>query len=682
MPTSADLVTKLAAAGSSNQLLAEVFREAPSFMAVLRGPEHVVELANERFFQLVGRREILGRPAREAFPEAERRNFVELLDDVYQTGRPVTGAGMRIAIRFVPDHPPETRYIEFDYQPLRDSGEAGSAGVVVHGVDLTGRNRAEEGARQVAAAAIAAAKANVKFRYFFEQGTNFAGVLKLDGTMIEANRLCLDACGYTREGVIGKPFWECGWWNRSPELMEMVRAGAMQAAAGEPFRRETSYFLADGSERFVDLILAPVSDDDGRTLFVAATGTDVTERTLAQAALREHAEQLRDHAEQLRDADRRKDEFLAMLAHELRNPLAPICSGLDLLRLSGAESEVVDVMGGQVEHLVRLVDDLLDVARIVRGKVELRTELTEVRSVLGRAVEVVKPMIDAQRQTLDMRLAEEAIWIDGDPVRLTQVVSNLLSNASKYGDAGGRIGLFVQTEANEVILVVSDDGIGIEPDLLPRVFDLFTQARQPADRPQGGLGIGLTVVRSLIEMHGGTVAAASGGPGQGSEFIVRLPCAKCPPRSDSSDRPDGAASSAHRILVVDDNAPAAMLLQRLLEKLGGHEVVTANDGPTALSTAERHCPDLILLDIGLPGYDGYEVARRLRSRAEFAETLLVALTGYGSDEDRRRSAQAGFDEHLVKPPSVDLLRSLLSHPKLTARSSLAQGTPPKTRPLV
>ncbi len=367
----------------------------------------------------------------------------------------------------------------------------------------------------------------------------------------------------------------------------------------------------------------------------------------------------------LREEGRKKDEFLAMLAHELRNPLAPIRSGLDLLGIMGADSEILQTMQLQIEHLVRLVDDLLDVSRIMRGKVELRREPTEVSSVIARAIDAVQPLVDKNGQQLSVIVPEEPIWFDADAVRMAQVIGNLLNNASKYTESCGQIELRVEQQDEHVLIRVRDTGIGISPDILPHVFDLFTQDQRAIDRSQGGLGIGLTVVKSLVELHGGTVSLRSDGVGKGSEFTVRLPTMKQleqPPRFNQPVLP----ASAVRILVVDDNVPAANMLSLLLKKLGDHEVFLAHDGVAALAAAKQHLPDLILLDIGLPKLDGLEVARRLRHHPESNHVFVVALTGYGTDEDRRKSLDAGFDEHLVKPPGVDALQKLLARAKAGA----------------
>jgi PAS domain S-box-containing protein len=368
---------------------------------------------------------------------------------------------------------------------------------------------------------------------------------------------------------------------------------------------------------------------------------------------------------ELREADRRKDDFLAILAHELRNPLALLRSGLDLLNMAGTEQDTVQVMQRQVTLLGRLVDDLLDVSRIVRGKVQLKRERIELNSLLQQTVETARPSVDAQRHTLTVSLPPTPVFVDGDPLRLTQIVTNLLNNAVKYTEKGGRIWLSAQREGDRLVLEVRDNGIGISKDLMPRIFDLFTQADRSLERSQGGMGIGLTLVRNLVEMHGGSVTAHSDGEGKGSRFVILLPVAA--EEGHQASAPAGSAPPPHRrILVVDDMVASAKLLTRLLVKLGDHEVRTAHDGLSALEAAVAFRPEIMLLDIGLPRMDGYELAKRLREQAIFDDTLLVALTGYGSEADRRRSLEAGFDLHLVKPPSIASLREVLSHVKLAA----------------
>jgi signal transduction histidine kinase/ActR/RegA family two-component response regulator len=397
-----------------------------------------------------------------------------------------------------------------------------------------------------------------------------------------------------------------------------------------------------------------------RTSELAAANASL-EREIAE---RKRAEdEIRKLNGELCDADQRKDEFLAMLAHELRNPLAPIRSGLELLAMRGEKSELVPLMQDQVSHLVRLVDDLLHVSRLLGRKVELRRELVRVDKVVEQAIAIARPSIDAHQHVLAVSLPTEPIWLDADPVRLVEVVANLLHNAAKYTPSGGEVNLVVERQADEAVVRVIDTGVGIEPDLLPLVFDLFVQGQRPIDRSLGGLGIGLTVVRNLVEMHGGTVEARSGGPGQGAEFIVHLPATPAgEKKGPASQEPD--PTRPHRVLIVEDHPVAAKMLALALREAGNHEVRVVDDGYAALETAQAFRPELVLLDIGLPGIDGYEVAMRLRKMPDGDKFFIVAVTGYGQEEDRRRSQEAGFDEHLLKPVALDRLRDLFRHPKL------------------
>jgi len=507
------------------------------------------------------------------------------------------------------------------------------------------------------AAALAAAEANAKFRTFFEQGSYFAGVMALDGTIVEANRLCLDSCGFTRDEVIGKKFWECGWWNRSPALIEMIQTGCREAAAGRRFRRETTYFVADGSERVVDLIIAPVTDETGRVLFIAPTGTDITDRKNTE-------EQLRQVTADLSAAARRKDEFLATLAHELRNPLAPIRNGLQLLKLAGCDEKAIEqartMMDRQLSQMVRLVDDLLDVSRITRNVLELRKERVELSAVVNSAVETSRPLFDSRGHELTVTLPATPIHLDADLTRLAQVFSNLLNNAAKYTEKGGYIGLTAEQQDAEVVVTVKDTGIGIPPSMLSAVFDMFTQADRTLERSQGGLGIGLTLVQRLVDLHGGTVLASSAGSGKGSEFVVRLPIlTEGPQPSPEPTAAEATPIEARRILVVDDNEDSATSLAELLS-LTGHETEVAYDGLEAVEAAARFRPDVVLLDIGLPKLNGYEAAQRIREQPWGQGMLLVALTGWGQDEDRQKSKDAGFDLHLVKPVDFATLTKLLA----------------------
>jgi signal transduction histidine kinase len=383
-----------------------------------------------------------------------------------------------------------------------------------------------------------------------------------------------------------------------------------------------------------------------------------------QRALEESEQRYRQLAETLREADRRKDEFLAMLAHELRNPLAPIRNAVQIMRLVGsADSELErsrEMIDRQVEHMTRLVDDLLEVSRITGGKIKLQKQTVDLLAVAAQAVETSRPLIDARQHELTLCLPPEPILLDADPTRLAQVISNLLNNAAKYTEIGGHIWLTVSRQDGEAVVRVRDNGIGMPADLLPHVFDLFTQAERSLDRSQGGLGIGLTLARSLVTLHGGHISAHSEGPGKGSEFVVRLPElieAKANAKDQMIGEQPAARHFSRRVLVVDDNRDAAESIAMLL-RLWGHDVRTALDGRSALEAAQTYRPDVVLLDIGLPNVDGYEVAKQLRHQLGDNGLLLVAVTGYGQTEDRRRSAEAGFNRHLVKPVNPAELEAL------------------------
>jgi signal transduction histidine kinase len=362
------------------------------------------------------------------------------------------------------------------------------------------------------------------------------------------------------------------------------------------------------------------------------------------------------------EALRRKDEFLAMLSHELRNPLAPIHTALHILEMpqSGTDraEHAKQVIKRQVEHLTRLVDDLLDVSRIMHGRIELRKQPLDVEDVLKHAIETAQPIIDARGHHLNVTPPQEQILVEGDPVRLSQAISNLLMNAAKYTERAGQIWITANREGDDAVVRVRDSGVGIDPDLLPYIFELFIQDERSLARSQGGLGVGLTLVKRLVELHGGTVTASSAGRGKGSEFIVRVPALRS--RSDSKDvrvRPATERKPSH-VLVVDDNVDAAECIGVMLE-LKGHKVQVVHDGFAAVEAAKRDKPDVILLDIGLPGRDGYEVAEILRADPELAKTKIVAVTGYGKEDDRQRSAAAGMDHHLTKPVDLEDLDQLM-----------------------
>jgi PAS domain S-box-containing protein len=429
------------------------------------------------------------------------------------------------------------------------------------------------------------------------------------------------------------------------------------AATGEPVR-----FIDEAAQlgRWYDVYAARVGSSGSRKVVVLFT--DITERRRTEL-------QLRRLADDLAEQDRRKTEFLATLAHELRNPLAPIRNGLQLMRRTqgdpAALARVQDIMDRQLDHLVHLVDDLLDVARITRGQIALKPERIELAEVLRAAVDTSMPLIEASRHRLELRLPDVPMTLVADPTRLTQVVSNLLNNAAKYTPRGGAIVLAAARDGVDALISVSDNGIGIPCESLESVFQMFTQLPHVSQRSQGGLGIGLSLVRSLVELHGGSITAASPGPDAGSVFTVRLPLGE-----RSGDRsaaapatrpPESAPVGPLRVLVVDDNRDAAETLSALLAIMG-HAAPVAADGHQALRMIEGFRPDVVFLDIGMPGMSGYEVAQAVRSDPRFDGVRLVALTGWGGEADRARTREAGFDAHLTKPATVAAIESALARP--------------------
>jgi signal transduction histidine kinase len=436
-------------------------------------------------------------------------------------------------------------------------------------------------------------------------------------------------------------------WSDLPILI-LTRPGADSPEAAEAWRTLGNVTLLERPTRVTTLL--------------SAAQTAIRARA-RQYQIRGHLAERLKNEQALRSADRRKDEFLATLGHELRNPLAPILNSLAILKLSGAfddqrTRQACAVMERQVHHLNRLVDDLLEVSRITRGVIEVKKEPLDLSAIVRAAVETSRPVLDNLRHELIVDLDSQSMCVAGDAVRLTQVFANLLNNAAKYTNHGGQITVTTRREDGEAVVSVRDNGIGIAPALLSQVFDMFMQVDRSTRRSQGGLGIGLTLVRSLVSMHGGTVEARSDGPGLGSEFIVKLPLmTETHVSSVASRRVDSLP--ARRILIVDDSRDGGESLAILLRVLGA-EVALAHSGRDALDCVESFKPEVVLLDIGMPGMDGYEVARRIRSNPANRRLSLIALTGWGQDEDRKRSVAAGFNHHLVKPADIEQLRELLT----------------------
>ena len=435
---------------------------------------------------------------------------------------------------------------------------------------------------------------------------------------------------------------------------------AFPHAVGNPvdrmYQRVKSTRVAESMEylyahyaRWLEISASPVTGGGVGVYF-----RDVSDRKRAEEALKLANEQLRDAA-------RRKDEFLATLGHELRNPLAPIRNAVEVMNLKGGDDPVLqsarDMIDRQARHMVRLIDDLLDASRITTGKVELRRERVELAVVVEQALETSRPHLGGHEFTVT--LPQQPVWLGADPVRLAQVLGNLLHNACKYTPPGGQIRLTAELDGERVLISVRDSGIGIAAEHLPQLFEMFSQATPALERAQGGLGIGLALARALVEMHGGTIAARSDGPGRGSEFIVTLPLAEAAPAAQAAKRRAAPASAARRVLIVDDNQDAAESLAMLLRAYG-HRVEVQNDARTSLELAKTFAPDVVLLDLGMPGMNGYEACRALRAQPGGKAMLIAALTGWGQAEDQRRSRDAGFDQHLVKPVEAETLLELLN----------------------
>jgi PAS domain S-box-containing protein len=536
--------------------------------------------------------------------------------------------------------------------PIRDA-KGRIVGVVLIFRDITARRRDEQELRQWVNEL---AEAEGRIRSVVD--TVLDGIITIDesGVIESFNPAAARLFGYHPSQVLGQnvkllmpePYHS----EHDGYLANYLRTGQAKIIG---IGREVVGRRKDGSTFPMDLAVSAFRL--GKRRFFTGVVRDITERKKLE-------QELRQHAGELAEADRRKNEFLAMLAHELRNPLAPIRHAVQLQRLKDpVEPELQlarDVIDRQVQQLTRLVDDLLDLSRISRGKINLQLEPVDLAAVVARAVEISRPLIDARKQRLEVSLPEQAVPVEGDLTRLVQVVSNLLNNAAKYTEEDGRIWLTVGASTGDGVIRVRDTGVGISPEMLPRLFEMFSQVQGSVSRSEGGLGIGLSLVRSLVDLHGGNVQAFSEGLGRGSEFVVRLPLVQgaVQPAAAGSAPERPRTVPARRILVIDDNQDAAESLSLLL-RLTGQDVQTAYDGPTALDAARALPPDVVLCDIGLPRMNGLEVARRLRQDLGLTDALLIALTGYGMDEDKCRSQEAGFNAHLVKPVDLDALYELL-----------------------
>ncbi|MGZ5198540.1 MAG: ATP-binding protein [Telluria sp.] len=494
----------------------------------------------------------------------------------------------------------------------------------------------------------AALRKHHAFQMLADNMSQHAWTLAPDGQFLWFNRRWSEYTGLDPATDQGAQWREAAG---HPVHRDRVASGLRHAVAtGSPWEDIFPLRAADGSYQWFLVRALPIRTPDGQVTVWFGTNTNIDERLRLE--------------QELKDGNRRKDEFIATLAHELRNPLAPIQAGLELMKLNPAFPAPLvktrDIMGRQLAHLVRLIDDLLDVSRISSGKLDLQLDTISVRDVIECALETSRLHIESSGHTLEVKLPAEPLLVRGDLVRLAQVVANLLNNGAKYTPDGGRVCVATERDGDEAVIRVSDNGIGIDKEMLPHIFDLFSQAPSGRERRKGGIGIGLSIARRLVQLHGGTLTAASAGLGTGSTFTIRLPLAVLPAPGTLA-QPNRVASSngaALRVLILDDNADAAQTFGSLLE-MAGHSVALAHTGQEAIDLAPGFRPDIAFLDIGLPDMDGYQVARTLRRMPALAHTQLVALTGWGAPRDRQQSRDAGFDQHLTKPVTLEALGTIL-----------------------
>ncbi|SEO04438.1 PAS domain S-box-containing protein [Duganella sp. CF517] len=539
----------------------------------------------------------------------------------------------------------ESREVE-SVETARRNADGNVEWVLGTNLDVTDRSRSERILRE----------SEARLRGILQHSP--AGIIQTDaaGCFILVNPRWCEMLGYAEVEMLGRSIFAI---TQSSHVALTPAAFARLAAGGPDFHIEEIYKRKDGSVLNAQVNIAAIRSPAGEFLGIIAVILDISEHLQSKAKLHRLAAELSE-------ADRRKDLFLATLAHELRNPLAPLCNGLQVMKHlwnnDVALEKVRAMMDRQLSQLIRLVDDLLDVSRITQGKLELRKARIDLRAVVEAAVETSRPVIDQAGHDLAIDVPREPLFVVGDAARLAQVLSNLLNNSSKYTHRGGHIRLTVERERGTVKLSVKDDGIGIPAAMLEKVFGMFTQVDRTLEKTTGGLGIGLSLVKGLIEMHGGTIQASSDGEGMGSEFVFRLPVMTgigAAPDYDGEQTIEVVPSALRRILVVDDNVDAAHSLGELLAMMG-NEVRTAHDGEAGIEVAAQFRPHVMLMDIGMPKLNGYEAARRIRQHAWGHGMLLVALTGWGQEDERKKSAEAGFDHHLVKPVRIDALTKLMS----------------------
>jgi PAS domain S-box-containing protein len=628
----------------ANQQMRDIFQQAPAFMCVLVGEEHVFEMINDRYFELVGNRPALGMPIRQALPELEGQGFYELLDSVYQTGEPYFGVDTPIMLQRTPGGPAEKRYMDFVYMPLRGIGGT-VTGILVHGFDQTERKLAE----------LALGASQRRLQNLISQAATGVVETNREGLITLANQKYCEMLGCTEQELLGLSLTDVTAAEFIPATVATFKKVASQ---GGQVVIEKQYRKRDGSHIWATSSVSALFDEANDFQGVVAIVVDITEH--------------KTNEDELRVAGRRKDEFLAMLAHELRNPLAPISAAATLLRVAKLDGSGVrrtsEVIGRQVQHMTNLIDDLLDVSRVTRGLINLEKSPHDINRIVTDAIEQVTPLVRARHHRLSLHLCPESAIVDSDKNRIVQVIANLLNNAAKYTPEGGNILMRTEVQSSTVLIEISDNGVGMPPELTARVFDMFVQAERTIDRSSGGLGIGLSLVKSLVELHDGKVQCYSDGLGKGSKFSVHLPRIQGAEILNNGQylghEPKNSARGL-RIMVVDDNVDAATMMSMLLQA-SGHEVIVEHGPRRALERSRSENIDVFILDIGLPEIDGNELAQRLRNQGETSNAMLIAVTGYGQDSDRQATAAAGFNHHLVKPVDPGKLESLLDAVSVSA----------------
>lgn len=618
-----------------NRRLRHLFQQAPGIIASLVGPEHTFELANDAYLTLLGKTEVVGLTVRQAIPELEGQGFHELLDKVYQTGEAFLGHEVPVMLKRGTDQELEERFVNFIYQPTFDHrGQV--TGIFVEGSDVTDAVRAQKAVRD----------SELRLRQLANTIPQLAWMAETDGIVHWYNDRWLEFAGTSHDEMM-----ESGWMSivHPDDVDALTSLWRLAADSGELYEATGRLRARSGAYHTFFIRAAPLRDEAGDIVRWFGTNTDVTPLHTAQ--------------DKLRAADRRKDEFLAMLAHELRNPLAPIASAAELLQHASGNAALVQktsrVIARQVDHMSKLVEDLVDVSRVTRGHIALRNENLRINDVLQEAIEQTRPLVETKGQVFVADTAGADYIVYGDKTRLIQIFANILNNAAKYTPNGGAIALRLAANAERVQVTVQDSGAGITTTLLPHIFELFTQGERLPDRAQGGLGLGLSLVKRLVELHGGTVSAASAGKGLGSTFTVDLPRARTEPVADIVEPDVVRRPMEHSLLVVDDNVDAAQTLAMLLES-EGYKVAVAHTAKEALEAGQRLSPTVLFVDIGLPDMDGHMLAREMREMAATSNSCLVALTGYGQPEDRQKAKDAGFDEFMVKPASLAGMLSVIA----------------------